>query len=41
MDMIAKRAAGKKVLRTFCCPSCGNIDTIAYDRDEPFWDDVA
>ena len=41
MDVIAKRAAGKKVLRTFCCPYCGNVDTIAYDRDEPFWDDAA
>ena len=41
MEVIAKRAAGRKVLRTFSCAYCGNIDTIAYNRDEPFRDDAA
>jgi hypothetical protein len=42
MDLIAERAAGKKkVMRTFCCPHCGNTDTIAYDRGEPSQDDAA
>jgi hypothetical protein len=44
MDLIAERAAGKKkkkVMRTFCCPHCGNTDTIAYDRGEPSQDNAA
>lgn len=41
MEAIAQRPAGKKVLRTFSCPHCGNIDTIAFNRGEPFKNDAA
>jgi len=35
MDLIASRAARRRVLRTFGCRRCGNIDTVSFDRREP------
>jgi endogenous inhibitor of DNA gyrase (YacG/DUF329 family) len=41
MDLIATRAARRHTLRTFCCRRCGNIDTISFDRKDPYRNDVA